>query len=144
MSSRCSICYDNMSTTSDHTITKCGHRFHTSCLFKWIMSNGNKSCPFCRMKLIDEEEQQHIHTEVDVDSIARNLNNEWSIRAYEDVYESDNDGDESDNDGDELEDDTKKEEAEKAYASLIYDGRAMWLPKNKLKRIIDTLSLIMD
>ena len=162
MCNQCSICYDDVSSTSNIATTKCGHRFHTSCLIMWITSNTNKNCPVCRMKLIDEEEEEHIHTEIDIDSLMSNLNNEWSIGAYEEINEinggsftllnADESDDESDEESDEEDDDeiakyeeyvsTNIKEAEKAYTEII--DKAKWLSKNKLKHIVHTMTDVIQ
>lgn len=41
----CSICYEPMGDV-DFCVTKCNHRFHTSCILQAIKFNGN--CPYCR------------------------------------------------------------------------------------------------
>lgn len=45
----CPICQEKIS--SNITITKCNHTFHSSCLFEWF-SKGN-NCPMCRTILIE-------------------------------------------------------------------------------------------
>ncbi len=157
MCNQCSICYDDVSSTSNIATTKCGHRFHASCLIMWITSNTNKNCPVCRMKLIDEEEEEHIRTEVDIESLMSNLNTEWSIGAYESDEESDDESDdesdeESDDESGEEDDDeiakyeeyvsTNIKEAEKAYTEII--DKAKWLSKNKLKHIVHTMTDVIQ
>ena len=43
----CSICYENIEENNDCTITKCGHRFHSTCIIKHITIGGT-FCPYCR------------------------------------------------------------------------------------------------
>ena len=52
---KCMICMENLDnenykTNGCYTIEKCGHTFHTDCIFRWFFtqegSNGN--CPLCR------------------------------------------------------------------------------------------------
>ena len=52
---QCCCCFDNL-TDIDTSITKCGHRMHTSCLIKWVSSGRNKTCPLCRSNMIDEDD----------------------------------------------------------------------------------------
>jgi hypothetical protein len=47
----CSICMDKINY-ANYTITRCGHNFHSSCIFKMIKSNNN-NCPICRTVLLD-------------------------------------------------------------------------------------------
>ncbi len=43
---QCTICQDVMGEDGVHTLSECGHRFHTHCVVRWFRSNG--SCPLCR------------------------------------------------------------------------------------------------
>ena len=43
---QCSCCLENIND-HDNSVTKCGHKFHTSCLNKWIQT-GKNTCPLCR------------------------------------------------------------------------------------------------
>jgi len=56
----CPICYEDLKMI-DFTITKCGHTFHSSCLFKAM--EQNLDCPMCRCQLLvvqedDEDEEE--------------------------------------------------------------------------------------
>ena len=43
----CSICFSDFSDNSLITkLPKCGHIFHSECLFTWLQDN--ESCPICR------------------------------------------------------------------------------------------------
>ena len=44
----CSICFEKDDLVPNE---KCGHRFHTECLVKWLQHKS--SCPVCRVRLID-------------------------------------------------------------------------------------------
>lgn len=46
---QCSICYNDIDMVNV-TVTRCGHRFHSSCIFQ-MMANGGRDCPLCRSKL---------------------------------------------------------------------------------------------
>ncbi len=53
----CSICYDGIGAINC-LVTECGHKFHTSCLFK-SFNTGMDGCPLCRQELVeavDEDE----------------------------------------------------------------------------------------
>lgn len=47
----CAICLCEL-TTTNFTSTECGHRFHSSCVFKSLMVRGI-GCPLCRRELTD-------------------------------------------------------------------------------------------
>ena len=49
----CAICLETTSEDNDLSITVCKHRFHTSCLLKWIRNNN--LCPLCRTTLVEKE-----------------------------------------------------------------------------------------
>ena len=44
----CSICMEEDNLVANE---KCGHKFHTECLVKWL--EHKSSCPVCRIRLID-------------------------------------------------------------------------------------------
>lgn len=46
---QCSICYNDIDNVNV-AVTRCGHRFHSSCIFE-MMANGGRDCPLCRTKL---------------------------------------------------------------------------------------------
>jgi hypothetical protein len=54
----CPICYEDLKMI-DFTVTKCGHTFHSSCMFQALANNLD--CPMCRCQLLavqeDEEEE---------------------------------------------------------------------------------------
>jgi DNA-directed RNA polymerase subunit RPC12/RpoP len=45
----CPICYEKLKMIN-FTVTTCGHKFHSSCIFTALEKNG--VCPYCRHKLI--------------------------------------------------------------------------------------------
>ena len=47
----CSICYDGIGAINC-VVTECGHKFHTSCLFK-SFNTGMDGCPLCRQELVE-------------------------------------------------------------------------------------------
>ena len=47
---KCSICYENMDSVNI-SVLMCGHKFHTSCIFKW-----RNSCPMCKNNIIKNDE----------------------------------------------------------------------------------------
>lgn len=50
----CPICYEPIESV-DFCITKCGHRFHTSCLIQ--SSKFKSNCPYCRASITSEQQQ---------------------------------------------------------------------------------------
>lgn len=48
----CAICYSIISPTDESLPTKpcrtCRHKFHGSCLYKWVSTSGASTCPLCR------------------------------------------------------------------------------------------------
>lgn len=44
----CPICYSHVSEENQNTTLKCQHKYHTSCIKKWILEYDNRSCPYCR------------------------------------------------------------------------------------------------
>jgi hypothetical protein len=49
----CQVCMEELGKI-DNCTTKCGHKFCSSCLIKWVMKKN--SCPVCRSYLIDDNE----------------------------------------------------------------------------------------
>lgn len=46
----CSICLESLANNTKIVTTKeCNHKFHLSCLNKWVKENP--SCPYCRCEL---------------------------------------------------------------------------------------------
>jgi NACalpha-BTF3-like transcription factor len=54
----CSICTESVMESTNFARTACGHTFHFQCLFQW--GRKNNSCPLCRGKLADIEEEDYI------------------------------------------------------------------------------------
>lgn len=65
--SECSICYDEIGCVNC-VVTECGHKFHTSCLFKSFTS-ATDGCPLCRKELVEnnEDEESEADDESEVD-----------------------------------------------------------------------------
>jgi len=51
----CPICYEELKMI-DFTVTKCGHTFHSSCVFKAMEQNVD--CPMCRCQLLEIQEEE--------------------------------------------------------------------------------------
>ena len=76
----CPICIEIIDTcnslTTNHTITDCGHLFHTSCIMKHVSMNGFQ-CPYCRTYMITNDDNT-LYTENDfynTDYDNTNMNN---------------------------------------------------------------------
>ena len=83
----CPICYEDLKMI-DFTITKCGHTFHSSCLFKAM--EQNLDCPMCRYQLLvvqedededdeedeeEEDEEEEEEPKVTLEQLAEKLQN---------------------------------------------------------------------
>lgn len=44
----CPICMENALRGEGAVVTNCGHRFHRSCIDKWVIESRGRSCPYCR------------------------------------------------------------------------------------------------
>ena len=56
----CPICYEEYGG-KDISITKCGHKFHTSCFVETIQSTKTSSCPICRTDTrLDRTEEEKL------------------------------------------------------------------------------------
>lgn len=62
----CSICYEKIEENNDCTITKCGHKFHSTCIIKHITIGGT-FCPYCRCCLETGKCQQTNDNIINVD-----------------------------------------------------------------------------
>jgi hypothetical protein len=63
----CPICHDKIKKNNS-TITQCGHRFHSSCIFKSV-TRHNDVCPLCRKHLFKKELTMRELYEVSKDTI---------------------------------------------------------------------------
>ncbi len=89
----CPICMESITSTTNTTITDCGHAFHSSCIFRHIAKNN--LCPLCRKEMYERPPQIHLVEDDD----------DETIPSLEDVSDSDsfieeNDDDESSNNSD--------------------------------------------
>ena len=50
----CAICMDDININTNFTVTECGHRFHSSCMFSNM--EHRTECPICRRELVEEKE----------------------------------------------------------------------------------------
>ena len=50
----CPICFENVEKNKAYRILECGHKFHKTCIDKWLYSEEKNSCPMCRMELIPD------------------------------------------------------------------------------------------
>jgi Zinc finger, C3HC4 type (RING finger) len=85
----CPICYEDLKMI-DFTVTKCGHTFHSSCLFRAM--EQNLDCPMCRCQLLEVRE--------------------------DDEDDENEDGEEEEDEDDEEEDDEEEREDEEFKVTL--------------------------
>jgi hypothetical protein len=83
----CPICFEELKMI-DITVTKCGHTFHSSCIFRSLEQNGD--CPMCRNTLIDS-------TDSDDEDEEEQEDDDYDLGSGDSVAEDD---DEEDNDED--------------------------------------------
>jgi hypothetical protein len=57
----CSICHDEVNSSTGKIVTSCNHEFHVSCLSKW-MQKENATCPECRC--VPGPKEVYTHVEV--------------------------------------------------------------------------------
>jgi hypothetical protein len=60
----CPICYEELKMI-DFTVTKCGHTFHSSCVFQALANNLD--CPMCRCQLLEVQEDEEDEDQEDED-----------------------------------------------------------------------------
>ena len=53
-SDECSICLNDVHPRLNNKLG-CGHKYCTQCLYKWIRSNNNYTCPYCRTGICDTD-----------------------------------------------------------------------------------------
>ena len=83
--SECPICMENISEDEDILITKCRHKFHASCIFRNIKTNGYK-CPNCRGPFLSTPINTTTIIETQVDISGNNIDSIIEIintRPYE-------------------------------------------------------------
>nr|GMC93861.1 E3 ubiquitin-protein ligase RHA2A-like [Ipomoea batatas] len=49
----CCVCLSRLKEGGSFRVLPCMHRFHRSCVDKWLMSAGRKTCPVCRFPVED-------------------------------------------------------------------------------------------
>ena len=85
----CPICFDKLKMI-DITVTKCGHTFHSSCIFKSL--DRNVDCPMCRTELIhpESDDDEEEDDEEDDEYNEEEENEEDNEEDNEDEDEEDN------------------------------------------------------
>lgn len=58
----CCICLSNVIKRKNKTITKCGHVFHSECIFRSLLDK--KSCPICRQNLFSTISMKELYERV--------------------------------------------------------------------------------
>ena len=83
--SECPICMEAISEDEDVLITKCRHKFHASCIFQNVKTNGYK-CPNCRGPFLSTPTNTMTVRETHVDISGNNIDSIIEIintRPYE-------------------------------------------------------------
>ena len=83
--SECPICMEAISEDEDVLITKCRHKFHASCIFQNVKTNGYK-CPNCRGPFLSTPTNTMTVRETHVDISGNNIDSIIDIintRPYE-------------------------------------------------------------
>lgn len=75
----CSICLEEYSEQELKSLknisgTSCSHRFHTSCLLKWLKAPNNNQCPICKTVLTEQVQPQIIPFPIHVPTVVISLN----------------------------------------------------------------------
>lgn len=70
--SECPICMEPISEDEDVVMTKCKHKFHASCIFQNVKTNGFK-CPNCRGQLLPTQTNTMTVRETHVDISGNNI-----------------------------------------------------------------------
>ena len=47
----CPICFEDVGENKAYRILECGHKFHKTCIDKWLYNVEKSSCPMCRKEL---------------------------------------------------------------------------------------------
>ena len=54
----CSICLEEINTNKNNTVTKCGHKFCSSCIFSHLKISN--LCPLCREPLTEPNKKEKL------------------------------------------------------------------------------------
>lgn len=64
----CVICTELFVINSHISACSCGHIFHEECIFRWIKTSKQTSCPQCRAKLKESEIIKRLYLTESTDS----------------------------------------------------------------------------
>lgn len=72
----CAICQDGEELLTDYTRLACGHRFHSTCIAKWLwQTKGNMSCPCCRTTPpSDSDSESNVSSDTDLAAHNEHMN----------------------------------------------------------------------
>jgi len=73
---QCFICNQDYSE-KDISITKCNHKFHTSCLCNWLTIG--KKCPYCNEKLVERNIEA-----INIEDLRRKILREMLVKTLND------------------------------------------------------------
>ena len=81
----CNICYESLPVRANHVFTMCGHLYCVKCFLTWW--DSSITCPMCRAKLLDMEEQEN-DTEIVADTEEEAMNALAALVAAEEEAEA--------------------------------------------------------
>ena len=80
----CVICFDEISGGDKPIGFKCGHKFHTTCISKWLLLNN--TCPYCRNEVYSYNDDTTVEMEDnDYNDIDVSFVNETLFDLYNDT-----------------------------------------------------------
>lgn len=56
----CGICREDVEGNVNTLITKCGHKFHSSCYIEYVTVSKKDCCPLCRENQIDKKPEEDV------------------------------------------------------------------------------------
>jgi hypothetical protein len=111
----CPICMEVIEDNCDKTVTKCGHLFHSSCIFQNMAAHNGFGCPYCRTTLAVEAEYSDDDSDYysDDETVLEQEREDFmltSFRMFHRQIEGDNNEDEEDEEDDEDDEDEDEED----------------------------------
>jgi len=91
----CSICFEEITSSTGKVELACKHAFHYRCLTSWfysqVNSNASETCPYCRREVSDIEQlpgesEGKSNADAESDSSdSSDLNSDWALEFYRSV-----------------------------------------------------------
>lgn len=104
----CAICLNTFEKNVNISTTKCGHRFHCSCLIKAALKK--RQCPMCRKNLLEEEDDENVQDARILDNRVYIFNGQFPLiveqlrQIFDNALEDGNEEHKEDEDDDEYSD----------------------------------------